>query len=143
MLTIIGVQSRMRRRAVLAALPLLPVSKAWAAAPTPPAGGGARLPSFMRLPVINANVVRSNRTRGVMSIESGLEVPDPKLRARVELLVPRLRSDLSQRLAAYTANLPAGAAPNLDLLTPLLQKQVDVTAGQPGARLLIMNVLIN
>ena len=97
----------------------------------------------MRLPVINANVLRSNRTRGVMSIESGLDVPDPKLRARVELLVPRLRSDLSRRLAAYTANLPPGAAPNLDLLTPLLQKQVDVTTGQPGARLLIMNVLIN
>ena len=78
-----------------------------------------------------------------MSLESGLDVPDPKLRARVELLVPRLRSDLSQRLAAYTANLPAGAAPNLDLLTPLLQKQVDVTAGQPGARLLIMIVPVN
>ncbi|MFM8755188.1 MAG: hypothetical protein ACKODL_10975 [Phenylobacterium sp.] len=132
----------MRRRAFLAALPLLFVTRAWAA-PPPPSGGGAGRPSFMRLPVINANVLRANRTRGVMSLESGLDVPDAKLRARVELLVPRLRSDLSQRLAAYTANLPAGAAPNLDLLTPLLQKQVDVTAGQPGARLLIMNVLIN
>jgi hypothetical protein len=33
--------------------------------------------------------------------------------------------------------------PNLDLLVPQLQKQVNQTVGQPGARLLVLNVLIN
>ena len=135
----------MLRRALLG-LPslLLLASPALAAPPPPPKGGGGNQQvSFVRLPVLTANIIRSNRTRGVISVESGVDVPDPKLRARIQLLTPRLRSDLSRRLALYTSNLSPGAAPNLDLLVPLLQKQVDVTAGQAGARLLVLNVLIN
>lgn len=135
----------MLRRALLG-LPslLLLAGPALPAPPAPPQGGGGnQQASFVRLPVFTANIIRSNRTRGVMSVESGVDVPDAKLRARILLLTPRLRSDLSRRLALYTANLAPGAPPDLDLLVPLLQKQVDVTAGQAGARLLVLGVLIN
>ena len=135
----------MLRRALLG-LPslLLLAGPALPAPPAPPQGGGGnQQASFVRLPVFTANIIRSNRTRGVMSVESGVDVPDAKLRARILLLTPRLRSDLSRRLALYTANLAPGAPPDLDLLVPLLQKQVDATAGQAGARLLVLNVLIN
>jgi hypothetical protein len=135
----------MLRRALLG-LPSLLILAGPALAAAPPApkgGGGNQQASFVRLPVFTANIVRSNRTRGVMSVESGVDVPDPKLRTRISLLTPRLRSDLSRRLALYTSNLAPGAPPDLDLLVPLLQKQVDTTAGQAGARLLVLNVLIN
>lgn len=138
----IGDKAAMLRRVFLAMISALAAFPAVAAGPAP-GGGGNQQASFVRLPVINANVIRSNRTRGVLSIESGVDVPDPKLRARVQLVIPRLRADLSRRLALYTDNLKPGVPPNLDLLAPLLQKQVDQTVGQPGARLLVLNVLIN
>ena len=137
----------MLRRALLGLPPVFLLAGSVLAAEPPPAkgegGGGNQQASFIRLPVFTANIFRSNRTRGVISVESGVDVPDPKLRARIQLLIPRLRSDLARRLALYTNNLAPGAPPNLDLLVPLLQKQVDATAGQAGARLLVMNVLIN
>lgn len=138
----IGDKAGMNRRVLLASFAALAATPATAAAP-PAGGGGNQQASFVRLPVFNANVLRSNRTRGVLSMESGVDVPDAKLRARVQLLIPRLRADLSRRLAAYTDRLAPGAPPNLDVLVPQLQKQVDQTVGQPGARLLILNVLIN
>lgn len=134
----------MLRRALLLGLPpLLLAGPALAASAPPTGGGGNQQVSFVRLPVFTANFTRSNRTRGVISVESGVDVPDPKLRARIQLLIPRLRSDLARRLALHTNNLAPGAPPNLDVLVPQLQKQVDTTAGQPGARLLVLNVLIN
>lgn len=132
----------MLRRTLLGLLALVSASPARAAGPAPAAGGKSEV-SLVRLPVLNANIIRSNRTRGVISVESALDVPDPKLRARVQLMIPRLRSDLTRRLGLFTSNLGAGAPPDLDLLAPQLQKQVDATVGQPGARLLMQNVLIN
>lgn len=105
--------------------------------------GGKQQPSFVRLPVVQANILRRNRTRGVISLENGVDVKDPKLRARVLQMQPRLRSAMARQLSLYTANLAPGQAPNLDLLAPLLQKQVDLTVGGPGARLVLLNVLIN
>lgn len=148
----------MRRRLVLACLPLLAApwpgaARAQATAPpaagaSAPAGGAAPargVPAgrVLRLPVFNANILRANRTRGVISVESALDVPDPKLSARIRMMSPRFKSDLSRRLALYAANVPPGHPPDLDVLTPILQRQVDATAGQPGARLLILNVIVN
>ncbi|MFM8377145.1 MAG: Tat pathway signal protein [Phenylobacterium sp.] len=133
----------MIRRVFLGLLPLLAAFPASAAGPPPTAAGAAQQASFVRLPVINANLIRSNRSRGVISLESGVDAPDPKVRARVQLLIPRLKADLTRRLALYTDNLRPGFPPNLDVLVPQLQKQVDQTVGQPGARLLVLNVLIN
>ena len=133
----------MHRRVLLGLMAALAASPAAAAAPPAGGGGGNPQASFVRLPVFNANIIRSNRSRGVISVESGVDVPDPKLRARVSLLIPRLRADLARRLALYTANLGPGAPPDLELLVPQLQKQVDQTVGQRGAKLLVLNVLIN
>ena len=59
------------------------------------------------------------------------------------MFVPRLRSDLNLRLALFMGRVPPGIPPNLDLLLPILQRQVDTTIGQPGARFLVLYVLIN
>ena len=132
----------MNRRRLLSLLPL------FAASPALAAGGASGiaekpLPSFIRLPLIQANILRRNRTRGVISLENGVDVKDPKLRARISQIQPRLRSDMARQLSLYTSNLAPGQARDLDVLTPLLQKQVDLNVGGPGARLVLLNVLIN
>lgn len=132
----------MHRRAILGGLAALAALPA-AAKEEPAAAGAGQKASFIRLPVVTANVIRSNRSRGVISVESGLDIPDPKLRARAPLFFPRLKADLARRLSLYTDRMKAGAAPDLEILAPMLQSQVDATLGQPGARLLILNVLIN
>ncbi|MFM8819535.1 MAG: Tat pathway signal protein [Phenylobacterium sp.] len=132
----------MHRRVLLALFLLLGATQA-PAAEAPAEGKIKVLPRFMTLGVLNANFIRSNTSRGVISVECGLDVPDPKLRDRVQLLAPRLRANLTRSLLLYASDLPPGRAPNLEVLTPLLQRQVDRTAGQAGARLLITNVLIN
>jgi hypothetical protein len=132
----------MNRRRLLIVLPL------FAAAPARAAGGGSGIggkppPTFIRLPLVQANILRQNRTRGVISLENGVDVKDPKIRARIGQIQPRLRSDMARQLSLYTSNLAPGEAPDLDVLAPLLQKQVDLNVGGPGARLVLLNVLIN
>ena len=132
----------MNRRRLLSLLPL------FAASPALAAGGGSGVsgkpqPTFIRLPLVQANILRRNRTRGVISLENGVDVKDPKLRARISQIQPRLRSDMARQLSLYTSNLAPGQAPDLDVLAPLLQKQVDLNFGGPGARLVLLNVLIN
>jgi hypothetical protein len=134
----------MLRRSLLGLSPLVLAWPALAAAPPAEGGkGGDSEVRFVRLPALTANILRSNRTQGVIALESGLYVADPKLRARIPMFVPRLRSDLNLRLALFMGRVPPGIPPNLDLLLPLLQRQVDKTIGQPGARFLVLNVLIN
>ena len=132
----------MNRRQLLSLLSLV------AASPALAAGGGSAIgakpkPTFIRLPLVQANILRRNRTRGVISLENGVDVKDPKLQARISQIQPRLRSDMARQLALYTSNLAPGQAPDLDVLAPLLQKQVDLNVGGPGARLVLLNVLIN
>ena len=132
----------MNRRYLLSLLSLV------AATPALAAGGGSGIggqpqPTFIRLPLIQANILRRNRTRGVISLENGVDEKDPKLRARISQIQPRLRSDMARQLSLYTSNLAPGQAPDLDVLAPLLQKQVDLNVGGPGARLVLLNVLIN
>lgn len=132
----------MNRRRLLSLLPLFVASPALAA------GGGSGVsgkpqPTFIRLPLLQANILRRNRTRGVISLENGVDVKDPKLQARIGQIKARLRSDMARQLSLYTSNLAPGQAPDLDVLAPLLQKQVDLNVGGPGARLVLLNVLIN
>ena len=131
----------MNRRTLLAVLALVIGVPAQAAEKE---GGGAKdQVTFVRLPVIQANILRSNRTRGVLTLENGVDVKDPKLRARVTQMQPRLRSAMARQVMLYAGNLSPGQPPNLEVLIPLLQKQVDLTLGGPGARLVVTEVLIN
>ena len=48
--------------------------------------------SYIALATLTAFTIRPNGRRGVMSVDCGLDVPDPSLRARAELVLPRLRA---------------------------------------------------
>lgn len=105
-------------------------------------GGGAPQPSYMRLPTITANVIRSGGRRGVMTVETGLDTPDAALRTRAAQSAPRLRAAYAQVVQASANNLLPGAPPDVERLIAQLQAATDRTLGRAGARLLIGTVMV-
>ena len=81
--------------------------------------------------------------RLVLTVDTGLDVPDGGLRARAESLEPRLRDAYVRFLSTYAAGIGPGAAPNADAIAAALQRSTDQVLGRPGARLLLGTVLVN
>jgi flagellar basal body-associated protein FliL len=99
-------------------------------------------PSYLRLPTVTANVRRHGGGRGTMTVETGLDTPDPALRARVAQSQPRLRAAYAA-VVQQTANaLLPGAPPDVERLVAQLQAATNTTLGRAGARLLIGTVMV-
>jgi hypothetical protein len=103
-------------------------------------GGGA---SFIELDPLSATILRPDGRRGVMTVDVGIDVPDPALHARAAQSTPLLIAAYSEVVRGYAAGLPPMGAPNADYLSLRLQRATDMTLGRPGARLLLGNVLVN
>lgn len=105
-------------------------------------GGGSAQPSYTRLPTITANIRRSGGRLGVMTVETGIDVPDAALRTRASQSAPRLRAAYAV-VVQQTANaLLPDAPPDLERLVAQLQAATDRTLGRAGARLLIGTVMV-
>lgn len=130
-------------RRLLLALPLIAVlapGVALASGPEKKKGGGV---SFIQINTLTSTVIRPDGRRGVLTVETGIDVPDEKLRARAELLLPRLRAAYVQALQTYASGVNPTAPPNADLLARELQRETDRVIGQKGARLLLGTMLMN
>jgi flagellar basal body-associated protein FliL len=103
-------------------------------------GGGL---SFIQIQTLAATINRRQGGRGVVTVETGLDISDAALRERAELSMPRLRSAFNGLLQQYVAGLSPGAPVNADYLAQALQRQTDTTLGKRGARLLIGSILMN
>ena len=103
-------------------------------------GGGI---TFIQFNTITATVVRGDGRRGVLTLETGIDVPDEKLREYAYLVAPRLRAAFVQVLQTYAARLPPSAPPNADFVAGELQKETDRVLGRKGARLLLGTMLLN
>jgi hypothetical protein len=118
-----------------------------AAAPLPGLGAEQRKKggglSFIELATLAATVTRANGTRGVVTVEVGIDVPDAALHARAAQSIPLLQAAYAEVLSVYAAGLAPGAPPNADYLSLSLQRQTDKTLGRPGARLLLGTILVN
>ena len=99
--------------------------------------------SYIALATLTAFTIRPNGRRGVMSVDCGLDVPDPSLRARAELVLPRLRAAFVETVQIYAGGLPGGMPPNPDFLARNLQRCADEVLGRKGARVLMGAVLVN
>lgn len=98
----------------------------------------------MPLDPLTATVHADFRLRGVLHIEAGLEIPDNRLRARAERLMPRLRDHYVSALAMYTgANYRFGDVPDADRISELLQRATDEALGEEGAIILLGMVIIH
>lgn len=103
-------------------------------------GGGS---SYIQISAIGATIIKPNGRRGVLTLETGIDVPSEKLRAYAYLVLPRLRAAYVQSLQIYAARLPPGRAPDADYISFELQKETDRVLGQRGARLLLGAMLVN
>ena len=96
--------------------------------------------SYTLLPTLSAPLLAGGR-RGVLTVEAGTDTPDQALKARVDLLQPRLRDAYASVLATFATALPAGAPPDVELLVQKLQAATDRVVGRPGCRFLIGTVI--
>ena len=129
----------LRRRGLLAALAASALAGAARAAEEKKKGGGA---SYVQFPTLTAPLLWSGGGRGVLTAEAGIDTPDPVLKAKVDLLKPRLQDAFNTVMAGVAASLSPGAPPDLEVMVQRLQAATDRVVGRPGARFLIGTVLV-
>jgi hypothetical protein len=131
----------MLRRALITALCLSLASPALASAPQEKKKGGGE--NFIQIPTLTATILRRDGRRGVLTVETGIDIADNGLRARAAASQPRLRAAYVQVLQIYAAGMSPGSVPNVDYLSRELQRQTDLVLGKRGAKLLLGTILMN
>lgn len=106
-------------------------------------GGPKKKPAYLALSTVAASVQRAGGRRGVLTVEVGLDTPEPALRDKVELFQPYLRSAYLSVLQPYALGLPPGGVPSADYISLTLQRETDKVLGRKGARVLLGTILIN
>ena len=99
--------------------------------------------TYVQLPPMAAIAFRPDGRRGVLTIETGLDVKDDALRARVQAMTPRLRDAYVSSVQSYARTLGPGVPPNADRISAQLQRETDRVLGKPGAKLLLGTILVN
>lgn len=130
----------MDRRLALAALVALVPTAALASGGEKKKGGGL---SYIQIQTLTASIYRRNGSRGVMTMEVGVDVANDQLRDLAAASAPRLRAAYAQVLQIYASGLPAATAPDADYLAGKFQRETDRILGKPGAKLLVGTILIN
>ena len=147
------------RQTFLAAFALTLTSVASAHASPPPSSGDGHgappqqtqrgrsitsSPDFVPLAPLTATLQADYRLRGILQIEAGLEIPDSRLRARAEEMMPRLRNAYVTQLSIYAgANYRYGEMPDAERISMMLQRATNEVLGQEGARVLLGMVVIH
>ena len=137
----------MRRRVLLAliAAATIPAAPVWAEEKKPEKKAKKKSGGENYIPIraLTGTIYRSGGRRGVLSVDCGLQVDDPKLREYADKSLPRLQAAYAQVIQIYAAGLPSGAEPNTDFIAQALQRQTDLILKRPGARFLIGSVLVS
>lgn len=128
-----------RRLALAAVLSLVP-AVASASGGEKKKGGGV---TFVQIKAVSATIIRRDGSRGVITVECGVDVPNEALRARANNLHPRLRDAYAGLLQGYAGGLPKATVPNADYLAGEMQKATDRVLGKAGGKFLIGTILIN
>lgn len=100
--------------------------------------------TYMPLPPLTATVQANYRSQGLLQIEAGLEIDDPRLRRRVERYMPRLRNAYVSALTLYAGSYYTfGEVPDAERIAALLQEATNMTLGQEGADVLLGMIIIH
>ena len=99
--------------------------------------------TYTSFDALTATVWRTDGRRGVLTVQGGVDVPDPRLRARTSASAPLLRDAHIRALNVYAQSMVPGALPDVDQIAMRLQRATDAVMHQPGARLLLGTVLVN
>ena len=99
--------------------------------------------SFIMIEPIYSSILEGIRPRGLLLVEIGLDVEDPKLRAQVVHSLPVLRDAYvrSQMLYAATA-VRIWRQPSVEDISSRMQAVTDQVMGRKGARVLMAQTAI-
>jgi len=103
-------------------------------------GGGE---SYIQIPTLAATTSTASGRRGILTVETGVDIPDGGLRSHCEASLPRVRAAFAQVVQIYAAGLTPGSVPNADFLATSLQREADRVLGRKGARVLLGAILVN
>ena len=96
----------MERRALLG-LAVVATAAASTSARASSGGAAASADTYIRLPVVTASILQANGRRGVLTIETGVDVPDAALRTRARARrVPARRPRAAHARRALAAPTP-------------------------------------
>lgn len=99
--------------------------------------------SYLGMEPLYTSILDGNRPLGLLMVGIGIDIPDPDLRARVELEMPRLRDGYIRSLMAFTAtNVRSWRQPDVDAIADRLQGVTDRVLNKKGARILLAQVAI-
>jgi hypothetical protein len=106
-------------------------------------GSGKPKTSFVEVRPLTATMMRTNGQRGALTVELGLDVPDPALQLRATQSIPLLRDAYVRIVQAYALGLTPGSTPSADYLALTLQRETDRVLKRKGAKVLLGAVLVN
>lgn len=104
-------------------------------------GGGGTRQTYIQIGTSTANYTRSGGRRGVLTVETGLDVADAALHTRAGQSAPRLRAAYNSVITRVAGSLRGDAPPDVERLARELQAATDQTLGQSGARFLLGTVM--
>lgn len=99
--------------------------------------------TYLVVGLVTASILRSSGRRSILTIETGVDVPDPALYAKVDKLTPRLQAAYVQSVQVYAAGMSTTTIPDADYISRELQRQTDTVVGARGAKLLLGSIMIN
>ena len=101
------------------------------------------LESWVSVDPMTVLIVQDDMLRGKVSVAFGMDVLDPALRGKAELLMPRLQDAWLMGLNHYAATYLRPQRPaNIDDFSRELQSTADKVLGKPGAKVLMGSVII-
>lgn len=103
---------------------------------------GAPTGGYLRLATATAAVPRPDGRRGVMTVETGIDVHDAALFARAQQSQPRLNAAYAAVVQREAGQLRSGFPPDVNRIARALQAATDTVLGRAGARLLIGTVMV-
>jgi flagellar basal body-associated protein FliL len=99
--------------------------------------------SYVIVEPLYASILDGARSHGLLLVELGLDVPDEKLRDKVNQSLPMLRDAYVRSLLTYAAtSVRAWRQPNVEDIATRMQAITDRVMGQPGARVLMAQTAI-
>ncbi len=99
--------------------------------------------TYVPIDTLTANVIAPNGRHQVVTVQVGVDAPNPALHDYVEKVTPRLRDAYTRELQLYAGGLVPGAPPDADYVARRLQEATDKVLGKPGGRFLIGGIMIN
>lgn len=138
-----GAPSNGRMRIRLSLVVLLALLASAALSGPAVAGETKEKGTYVAIDTLTATVMNPGSRHQVMTVQAGIDCPDPALHDYAEKVTPRLRDAYVQTLQLYAGGLVPGGPPDADYVARRLQETTDRVLGKRGGKFLLGGIMIN